>query len=95
MKEWIKLKGLSNNDLDLYPVAIVGSGKPILFIHGFDSCFLEFRRLVPLLEKNYKLIIPDLYGFGFCPRPERNDYGIKQAIIIYKFMRYFSEKVCG
>ncbi len=78
--QWIKLKGLSNNDLDLYPVAILGSGKPILLIHGFDSCFLEFRRLVPLLEKNYKLIIPDLYGFGFSPRPERNDYGIKQII---------------
>jgi pimeloyl-ACP methyl ester carboxylesterase len=37
-------------------------------LHGFDSSFLEFRRLAPLLSSHYQLFIPDLYGFGFCPR---------------------------
>jgi pimeloyl-ACP methyl ester carboxylesterase len=31
--------------------------------------------LVPLLKTNNTLIIPDLFGFGFCPRPEQTSYG--------------------
>ena len=52
-----------------WPVAVVGQGPPLLLLHGFDSCFLEFRRLVPLLTQEHQLVIPDLFGFGFTPRP--------------------------
>jgi len=52
-----------------------------LLLHGFDSSFLEFRRLVPLLSKQHQLFIPDLYGFGFCPRPKNTFYGPKALII--------------
>ncbi len=79
---WIYLNHISNTLSECYPVAIIGKGKPILLLHGFDSCFMEFRRLVPYLNMNYQLIIPDLYGFGFCPRPENNKYG-KDAIIFH------------
>ena len=72
--EWWYLEGISLTKNELYPLAIVGEGDPILLLHGFDSSFLEFRRLVPLLSKKYKLIIPDLYGFGFCPRPRKTIY---------------------
>jgi len=57
------------------PVAVVGSGPPLLLLHGFDSSFLEFRRLVPLLTDRHQLLIPDLFGFGFQPRPLGADYG--------------------
>jgi len=57
------------------PVAVVGSGPPLLLLHGFDSSFLEFRRLVPLLASRHQLLIPDLFGFGFQPRPSGADYG--------------------
>ena len=33
-----------------WPVAVVGQGKPILMLHGFDSSFLEFRRLALCLQ---------------------------------------------
>ena len=52
-----------------WPVAVVGAGPPVLLLHGFDSSFLVFRRLAPLLAPHCQLFIPDLYGFGFCPRP--------------------------
>ncbi|KGG15434.1 MULTISPECIES: alpha/beta fold hydrolase [unclassified Prochlorococcus] len=77
---WLKLDNISTDQNDLYPIAILGKGKPILLLHGFDSCFLEFRRLIPYLQNNFKLIIPDLYGFGFCPRPHDNNYGKKMII---------------
>ncbi len=77
---WLNLNGISKTSEDLYPVAIVGKGKPILLLHGFDSCFLEFRRLIPFLKQNHQLIIPDLFGFGFCPRPKEANYGITSII---------------
>ena len=57
-----------------WPVAVLGQGPPLLLLHGFDSSHLEFRRLAPLLADRHQLIIPDLYGFGFCPRPADGTY---------------------
>ena len=74
---WIQLEDISQNKSDLFPTVITGEGEKILLIHGFDSCFLEYRRLIPFLKKNNKLIIPDLYGFGFCPRASGSKYGFK------------------
>ncbi len=73
--EWWELPGLSQKSSDLFPVAVCGQGSPILLLHGFDSSFLEYRRLVPLLKNHHQLIIPDLFGFGFCPRPNNLKYG--------------------
>jgi pimeloyl-ACP methyl ester carboxylesterase len=56
------------------PVAVLGQGPTVLLLHGFDSSFLEFRRLAPLLASDHRLVIPDLHGFGFCPRPASADY---------------------
>tara|TARA_Y100001968_G_scaffold330294_1_gene381738 strand:+ start:6509 stop:7417 length:909 start_codon:yes stop_codon:yes gene_type:complete len=78
--DWLYLENFSSNSSEQYPVAITGRGEPLLLIHGFDSCFLEFRRLVPFLEKKYRLLIPDLYGFGFCPRPLNDNYGFEKII---------------
>ena len=75
--QWIKLEDISPNNSDLFPTVLTGNGEKVLLIHGFDSCFLEYRRLAPFLKKNNKLIIPDLYGFGFCPRSSGNKYGYK------------------
>ena len=84
---WIQLEkkwGLSK-----FPVVIGGEGPPLLCLHGFDSCFLEFRRLYPLLKNKFKLIIPDLLGFGFSPRLSGINYNSENIImnladIIYK-----------
>jgi pimeloyl-ACP methyl ester carboxylesterase len=63
--QWWPLPGLGGR----WPVAVLGSGPPLLLLHGFDSSFLEFRRLAPLLAGHCQLFIPDLFGFGFTPRP--------------------------
>ncbi|WP_411877213.1 alpha/beta fold hydrolase [Vulcanococcus limneticus] len=69
--EWWSLPGLPLQ----WPVAVLGQGRPLLLLHGFDSSFLEFRRLAPLLACDHQLVIPDLFGFGFCPRPTATAYG--------------------
>lgn len=57
-----------------WPVAVLGQGPPLLLLHGFDSSLLEFRRLAPLLAGRHQLFIPDLFGFGFTPRPAAGDF---------------------
>jgi pimeloyl-ACP methyl ester carboxylesterase len=68
--QWWELPGHPER----WPVAVLGEGPPLLLLHGFDSSFLEFRRLAPLLAGSHRLLIPDLHGFGFCPRPAERDY---------------------
>ena len=63
--QWWELPPLAER----WPVAVLGQGPPLLLLHGFDSSHLEFRRLAPLLAEQHQLFIPDLYGFGFTPRP--------------------------
>jgi pimeloyl-ACP methyl ester carboxylesterase len=58
-----------------WPVAVVGEGAPVLALHGFDSSHLEYRRLAPVLSARHQLFIPDLFGFGFGPRPLEARYG--------------------
>ena len=52
----------------------------ILLLHGFDSSFLEFRRIYQSLKKNFQVIILDLLGFGFSPRCATNEYNPSKII---------------
>ncbi|MCP9831901.1 alpha/beta fold hydrolase [Synechococcus sp. HJ21-Hayes] len=68
--QWWELPGWPQ----AWPVAVLGQGPPLLLLHGFDSSHLEYRRLAPLLSSHHQLFIPDLFGFGFCPRPGNAAY---------------------
>jgi len=78
--EWWPLPGLQPGLR--WPVAVAGQGPPLLLLHGFDSSFLEFRRLAPLLVPHHQLFIPDLHGFGFGPRPRGTEQG-PQAVLAH------------
>ena len=75
---WIRLNKKWNSSE--FPVVLGGTGQPILFFHGFDSSFLEFRRIYPFLKQKFQLIIPDLLGFGFTPRIASNEYNPSKII---------------
>ena len=70
--KWIKLNEKWNSMK--FPVVIGGKGQPILLLHGFDSSFLEFRRIYQSLKRNFQVIVPDLLGFGFSPRCATKEY---------------------
>jgi len=76
--KWIKLN--KNWKSLKFPVVIAGKGQPILLLHGFDSSFLEFRRINQSLKNNFQIIIPDLFGFGFSPRCATNEYNPSKII---------------
>lgn len=46
----------------------VGSGPPVLLLHGWPGDRHDFRALVPLLQAEREVVVPDLRGFGESDR---------------------------
>jgi pimeloyl-ACP methyl ester carboxylesterase len=46
----------------------------ILLLHGFPSSSFQYRELMPLLADRYRVIAPDLPGFGFTGVPASRNY---------------------
>jgi 2-hydroxymuconate-semialdehyde hydrolase len=48
----------------------VGDGHPVLLLHGFPATRYLWSRVVPLLAKaGYRLLVPDLVGYGSSVAP--------------------------
>jgi len=50
------------------------SAPVILLLHGFPSSSFMFRELIPRLANDYRVIAPDLPGFGFTEVPPERKY---------------------
>ena len=46
----------------------------ILLLHGYPTSSHMFRDLIPLLAKDYRVIAPDLPGFGNTKAPPRSEF---------------------
>jgi pimeloyl-ACP methyl ester carboxylesterase len=46
----------------------------MLLLHGFPSSSHMYRDLIPLLATKYRVIAPDLPGFGFTSVPNKRNY---------------------
>jgi pimeloyl-ACP methyl ester carboxylesterase len=46
----------------------------VLLLHGFPASSFQFRELMPRLADRYRVIAPDLPGFGFTEVPENRRY---------------------
>jgi pimeloyl-ACP methyl ester carboxylesterase len=53
-------------------VAEAGSpdAPPLVLLHGWPQHWLCWRRIVPLLAGDFRLLMPDLRGFGWSDAPE-------------------------
>lgn len=57
----------------------VGSGFPVLMIHGSGpgvSAWANWRLTLPSLSQRRRLILPDMVGFGYTERPAGIRYGL-------------------
>ncbi|MGG3466068.1 alpha/beta hydrolase [Neobacillus pocheonensis] len=66
-------------DINLYCEYILNDKPPILLIHGFASSTYTFRRIIPLLQKQFSILAVDLPGFGKSE---------KSTSFIYSFENY-------
>tara|TARA_R110002110_G_scaffold415719_1_gene654220 strand:- start:58405 stop:59253 length:849 start_codon:yes stop_codon:yes gene_type:complete len=69
------------NDINLN-IHIEGEGIPILLLHGFPDSHAVWRKMTPLLvQAGYKVIAPDLRGFGQSDAPKgRKNYTIERIM---------------
>lgn len=49
--------------------ADLGTGEPVLLLHGFPSSSETWRELAPALARRFRVIVPDLLGHGRSERP--------------------------
>lgn len=46
----------------------------VLLLHGFPTSSFQYRELIPRLADRYRVIAPDLPGFGFTEVPAERNY---------------------
>ncbi len=56
------------NGLRLY-YRVMGSGEPVVLLHGFPETSNAWRKVMPALAEHYTVLAPDLRGFGASDRP--------------------------
>lgn len=56
-------------DLDVHLVD-AGASAPIVFLHGFPDYWGAWQGLMRYLQGNYRVVAPDLRGYGLTSRPE-------------------------
>ena len=60
---------IETNGIKLHTV-IVGSGEPLILLHGFPEFWYCWSKVIPLLKDDFKLIIPDMRGYNLSDKPE-------------------------
>ena len=57
-----------------------GKGDPVVLIHGSGpgvTSYANWRLVLPALAENFRVLAPDMVGFGFTERPANIEYGIQ------------------
>lgn len=60
---YVHINGLRVHYLD------EGTGDPLLCLHGVLEWSYSFRKMIPILSKHHRVIVPDLIGFGRSDKP--------------------------
>ena len=57
-----------------------GDGAPVLLLHGSGpgvSAWANWRLVIPHLAENFRVLAPDIVGFGFTDRPDSVSYDME------------------
>jgi pimeloyl-ACP methyl ester carboxylesterase len=57
-----------------------GTGDPVVLIHGSGpgvTSYANWRLVLPALAENFRVLAPDMVGFGFSERPANIEYGVQ------------------
>ena len=58
-----------------------GSGETLVMIHGFGDSKVSFVQCVKWLAPTYRVILPEVPGFGETVHDEKLDYGLLVAAV--------------
>lgn len=58
------------NGIDMH-VAEAGSGRPVVFVHGFPQLWRSWRKQIPVVAgAGYRAVAPDMRGYGQTTAPD-------------------------
>jgi pimeloyl-ACP methyl ester carboxylesterase len=64
-----------------------GSGHPIVLLHGIPTSSFLWRRVLPVVARDYRGLAPDLLGFGRSDKPASGDYTVTgQATLLGRLL---------
>jgi 2-hydroxymuconate-semialdehyde hydrolase len=61
----------------------VGSGYPVVMVHGSGpgvTAWANWGKLFPLLKDDFRIVAPDMVGFGFTDRPAGVEYNLNNWV---------------
>jgi haloacetate dehalogenase len=65
-----------------------GQGPPVFLLHGFPETWFAWRKQIPVLSQKYRIIVPDLRGYGATEKPPTGYDKRTMARDIYELMRH-------
>jgi pimeloyl-ACP methyl ester carboxylesterase len=80
-QRWLQIDGAAVNVIE------IGSGPPLLFVHGLSGCWQNWLENVPHFARTHRVIAMDLPGFGGSEMPH-------EEISIAGYGR-FLDRLCG
>ena len=60
---------IETNGIKLHTI-IIGTGEPLILLHGFPEFWYCWSKVIPLLKNDFKLIIPDMRGYNLSDKPK-------------------------
>ncbi|CAM3813386.1 alpha/beta fold hydrolase [Alkalicoccus chagannorensis] len=65
----------------------VGSGPPLLLLHGIPTWSYLFQEMITELQDDYRVIVPDMLGYGYSDHRDRFDRSLHvQAEVVKRLM---------
>lgn len=62
----------------------IGSGPPLILLHGCPFSGYEWREIIPRLAQRYRVIVPDLIGLGDTPVRLNDDYRLPRDVLMVR-----------
>jgi pimeloyl-ACP methyl ester carboxylesterase len=75
----LRLRCITADGID-WPFLVGGCGEPVVLLHGYGADKDRFGSLAPFLRRRYRVVIPDLPGFGDHKARVDMDYGITSQV---------------
>ncbi|MFB2772791.1 alpha/beta fold hydrolase [Pelatocladus sp. BLCC-F211] len=103
MKDWWQVtfpkgqQSITISDANGYPVQIaygeIGTGRPIVFLHGLGSWSYNWRHSIQPLSKYFRVICFDAKGYGFSEKPLlRREHNGHQVIELERIIQSLSDE---
>jgi pimeloyl-ACP methyl ester carboxylesterase len=61
-----------------------GAGEALVCIHGFPTASWDWHRLWPALTARWRVVAPDMLGFGFSTKPQDHRYSIHEQASLHE-----------